>query len=116
VTLGKILASAERTASMRGVMVAMPWLTLPAIDPEASNTSMASSTQGLRSESSACAKVGTHHRSVAKPIAVDKEARIEVIASGTLEQYRARSGVIRVAGLARLKLANSGQCPHYRCL
>jgi hypothetical protein len=38
---------------MRGIVVAMPWLTLPAIEPDASNTIIASSVQGLRSPWSA---------------------------------------------------------------
>jgi hypothetical protein len=89
VTLGKILARAERTASIRGVMVAMPWFTLPAIDPEASNTSMASSTQGFRSESSACATAGAHERSATMPIPADREVRGETIANPTVEQNAA---------------------------
>ena len=72
VMLGKTLASAERTASIRGVMVAIPWLTLPAIDPEASNTSMESSMQGLRSESSACARMGAD-KIAAMPSAAGKD-------------------------------------------
>src|SRR6478672_7102267 len=46
VTRGRTVASACRASSMRGLMVAMPWLTLPAIEPDASNTIIASSEQG----------------------------------------------------------------------
>ncbi len=38
---------------MRGLMVAMPWLTLPAMDPDATNTIIASSEQGEGVESAA---------------------------------------------------------------
>src|SRR6476620_12073223 len=46
VTRGRTAASACRASSMRGLMVAMPWLTLPAMEPDASNTIIASSEQG----------------------------------------------------------------------
>src|SRR5262245_14934459 len=53
VTRGRTVASACRASSMRGLMVAMPWLTLPAMDPDASKTIMASSEQGEGVESAA---------------------------------------------------------------
>src|SRR5918995_7050944 len=53
VMVGSTLASADLTSLILGNVVAMPWLRLPAIEPEASNTNMASSVQGLRSFSSA---------------------------------------------------------------
>src|SRR5678815_1966680 len=53
VTRGRTAARACRASSMRGLMVAMPWLTLPAMEPEASNTIMASSEQGEGVESAA---------------------------------------------------------------
>ena len=43
---GRAEERARRASSMRGLIVAMPWSTLPAIEPEASNTIMASSLQG----------------------------------------------------------------------
>ena len=55
VTLGKTLASADRTLSMRLTVVglSLPYPhPLPDIEPEASNTSMASSVQGARRSSS----------------------------------------------------------------
>src|SRR6476619_2845155 len=46
VALGKTSASACRASSIRGMVVAMPCPTFPAIEPDASNTIMASSLQG----------------------------------------------------------------------
>src|SRR5262249_61421656 len=85
VMLGKTLASAERTASIRGVMVAIPWLTLPAIDPEASNTSMASSMQGLQSESSACARMGAD-KIAAMPSVAGEDRERETTRTTTCEE------------------------------
>ena len=101
VMLGKTLASAERKHRYGGVMVAIPWLTLPAIDPEASNTSMASSMQGLRSESSACAKMGAD-KIAGMPSAAAKDRQSETIAIATLEKDARRSGVACVAGRSKL--------------
>ena len=53
VTLGKTLASADRTLSMRLTVVglSLPYPhPLPDIEPEASNTSMASSVQGAEAQ------------------------------------------------------------------
>src|SRR5262249_51014260 len=97
VMLGKTLASAERTASIRGVMVAIPWLTLPAIDPEASNTSMASSMQGLRSESSACARMGAD-KIAAMPRAAGKDRERGNNATATFEEEAGGGGGAGVAG------------------
>src|SRR6476646_185579 len=52
VALGKTSASACRASSIRGMVVPMPCPTLPAIEPDASNTIMASSLHGGGSGSS----------------------------------------------------------------
>jgi hypothetical protein len=53
VALGKTWARADRTLSIRVTGVATPSPTLPPIEPEASNTSMASSLQAVGFFSSA---------------------------------------------------------------
>ena len=52
--------SADLTSSIRGSVVAISWLVLPAIEPDASNTIMASSLQGDGIGSSAREAASVH--------------------------------------------------------
>src|SRR6185312_9459124 len=60
VAVGRTWASAERTSSMRALELGMPRVWLPDVEPEASNTIMASSVQGDGFFSSAPAPERVH--------------------------------------------------------
>jgi hypothetical protein len=55
VAAGNTCARALRTSSMRVTWLKRPWTVLPAMDPDASKTIIASSVQGVRVSSGACA-------------------------------------------------------------
>ena len=76
--VGRTWASAERTSSMRALEFGMPKIWLPDIEPDASNTIMASSVQGAGFLSSA-PKANRLHASVA---ARSDDANAEMTISG----------------------------------
>src|SRR6476619_4977895 len=75
VALGKTSASACRASSIRGMVVPMPCPTLPAIEPDASNTIMASSLHGEGCGSSARTASTSHAAVTASEIAARQTER-----------------------------------------
>src|SRR5262245_48619576 len=72
VALGKTSASACRASSIRGMVVAIPCPTFPAIEPDASNTIMASSLQGDSFGSAAIAAAKPPAVPIAKAMAASR--------------------------------------------
>jgi hypothetical protein len=54
---------------MRVMSLNRPWTVLPAMEPEASNTIIASSVQGIRPSSSACIAVDPASRAISRTAA-----------------------------------------------